>query len=157
MSAFIVSKECMDRVVSAICARSQYGQIIRSFAGIDTNEPSAATEIGRRLFTLNIESIQQRYPDTLDNPDNMPGPCDAKGSTALRMAVTYKAPSISRSPIYSPESLVAGVKALQSLTYQCAEGDVTETPLFKELQAAAGDVAIEIVRRLPAYDKADWG
>lgn len=158
MSAFIVSKECMDNVVRAICARSRYGAVIRTFDGLDTQEPGAATEIGRRLFSLNIEAIYQRYPDTLDQPNNMPGPCDTKGkSTALRMRDAYKAPAMSRSPIYPPDELVAGVKALKCLAYQCAEGDVTETPLFKELEAAAGSVAVEIVHRLPAYDAAEWG
>lgn len=158
MSSFIVSKECMDNVVRAICSRSQYGAIICTFDGIDTQGPGASTEIGRRLFSLNIEAIYQRYPDTQDKPQNMPGEVDKSGkSTALRMRDAYKAPGLSRSPIYPQEQLVSGVKALKCLAYQCAEGDVPETALFKELEAAAGEIAIEIVRRMPAYDNAAWG
>lgn len=132
MSSFIVSKECMDRVVTVICRRNQYGQIIRTFDGLDTAAANAATEIGRRLYSLNIEAVYQRYPDTQDNPDAMPGPIRDGRSEALRLRDTYKAPALSRSPFCAPETMVAGVKAMQCLAYQCAEGDVPERPLFKE-------------------------
>jgi len=151
MSAFIVSKECMNRVVAAICYRSRYGQVIRTFDGIATDSKGAATEIGRRLFTLNVEAIYQRYPDTLDAPDNMPGPVDKSGkSTALRDAARFVA-----LPVHV--DLVAAVKAMNCLSYQCAEGDVPETPLYKELERAIGEIACEFVRRQPAYDAAAWG
>ncbi len=155
MSAFVVSSDCMVRAVQAICARNTYGQVIRTFDGIATEGDGAATEIGRRLFTLNIEAVQQRYPETLDAPDNLPGPCDDNGnSTALRDAIDFCCGVPRRQ---TSEQLAARLKALQCVAYQCAEGDIPDTPLYRELERAIGLVACEIVSRLPAYDQAEWG
>lgn len=156
MSAFVVSDDCMKRVVLAICARNRYGQIVPRFDGIHTQDENAATEIGRRLFTLNIEAVFQRYPDTQDKPENMPGPVDSSGkSTALKDAARFVGPR--RLTTYATETLVDSVKAMRCLGYQCAEGDIPETKLYRELREAIGAVACEIVDRMPAYEKASWG
>lgn len=152
MSAFVVSRECMQRVALTICHRSRYGQVIPTFDGIPTNLPTAPTEIGRRLFTLNIEAVFQRYPDTQDNPDTLPGDIDADGrSVALKEAAAFRtSAALHVNPI-------AGLKAMQCLSYQCDEGNVPETVLYKEREAAIGRIAVHIVEGLPAYDKAAWG
>lgn len=151
MSAFVVSTSCINRVVAVICGRGEYGPIVRQFDGIDTQSRGAATEIGRRLLSLNIEAVMQRYPDTQDNPAALPGDTDA-----LWQRDHYKA-AAGRAGKLDTATLIDGVKALQCLAYQCSEGDVTETPLFRELTAAAGTVALEVVRRQPAYSQAEWG
>ena len=33
-------------------------------------------QTGQLLFDQNLRSIEARYPDTVDNPENAPGPCD---------------------------------------------------------------------------------
>lgn len=33
-------------------------------------------QTGQLLFDQNIRSIEERYPDTVDRPENAPGPCD---------------------------------------------------------------------------------
>jgi hypothetical protein len=158
MSAFIVSPACMERVVRAICYRNRYGQILRTFDGIALADEhgklakGVMDEIGRRLFTLNIEAIYQCYPDTQDNPDSMPGCCDEDGkSTALTDAASFTVKSSA-----SLFDLVHGLKALQCLRYQCSEGDIPERPLFKELEAALAAVACAIVERMPIYEQAPW-
>lgn len=151
MSAFVVDRKCMDRIVRTLTARGRYGQILPRFAGIDTSAPGAATEIGRRLFTLNIEAVMQRYPDTQDNPDNLPGE-----HGAMSIATTYRAPQHSPATL-ARRDLVDGVKALQCLSYQCSEGNVPSTELYREIQAAIGEVCEAIVSSLPEYETAAWG
>jgi hypothetical protein len=150
MSAFVISEQTMLRCVRAITARGHYGMHLRTFAGIATDAPEAATAIGRRLFTLNIEAVQQRYPDTQDNPANMPG---SMGCAALPL--TFNARRITARRV-TPADLIDGIKALQALRYQCSEGDVPGAGLYAELGAAIGALAVEVVATLPEYQKASW-
>ena len=48
-------------------------------------------------------------------------------------------------------------KAITCLLYQCSEGDVPNSPIYGELNRAAGELAQRIVQDLPEYDKASWG
>ena len=48
-------------------------------------------------------------------------------------------------------------KAIHCLLYQCCEGNVPNSPLYDELNHAAGELAHRIVQDLPEYDKASWG
>jgi hypothetical protein len=151
MSAFVIDRQTMDRVVSGICARDRsYGQITRTFAGFDTAERKNGTEIGRQLFTLNIEAVTQRYPDCADDPSNLPGPQDA-----ARQASDYL---WGGSAANDQESMIKTMKAMQCLRYQCSEGDVPETTgLYRELCMAIGKLAENIVRKMPTYEAAEWG
>ena len=150
MSSFVVSEDTMRRAVRAICSRNWYGQIISTFAGIDTSAPTAPTEIGRRLFTLNIEAVYQRYPDTQDTGE-LPGEDDS-----LSMPRTFRAPK--PATVQAPMGQLAGdLKALGCLRYQCSEGDVPNAPLFVALAEAIGVLSYDIVSRMPEYERAPWG
>ena len=52
---------------------------------------------------------------------------------------------------------VEQLKAMCCLLYQCSEGKVPNTPLYGELNRAAGELAQRIVEDLPEYYKASWG
>jgi hypothetical protein len=144
MSAFIVSTDTMDLAVAAICHAGQYGQIAphMDVAGIRiyTSEKGAGTAIGRALWAMNLDACQQRYPSHADRlkagvPGNYIPPCRK----------------------LKPAELVAGFKALECLSYQCSEGNVPDSPLYGELTRVMGEVAVAIVRALPAYERAPWG
>jgi hypothetical protein len=150
MSAFVIDTDAMDRAVQAICAAGRHGMIVGKFDGIDTSASDAGTLIGRRLFTLNIEAVMQRYPDTQDNPDDMPG---TVGCAEYPTTYRFNGRPGARLPA---GRLVAGFKALQGLRYQCSEGDVKGTPLYRELTDVIGTIAADIVERLPAYEAAPW-
>jgi hypothetical protein len=150
MSAFVVDTGTMNRCVRTLCAKGRYGQVIRNFAGIATDAPNAATEIGRRLFTLNIEAVTQRYPDCEDKPEDLPG---TDGCASYPATYRYRG---SRIPPTSRE-MVAGIKALQCLRYQCSEGNVPETPLYREMVTTIGELCENIVETMPEYEAAPWG
>lgn len=145
MSAFVVDITTMDRAVSAICGRNFYGQIVYKFQDIDTQLTDAPTLIGRRLFTLNVEAVMQRYPDTQDNPGDLPG---MDGAAALPLTYVH-----TRSP---SRGLVDGYKAIRCLMYQCSEGDADKSEVFRALNDAAGQVAYAIVATMPEYERAAW-
>ena len=152
MSAFVIDKQTMDRVVSGICAKERVnGQVIRRFSGLDTTIRTNGTEIGRRLFTLNIEAVTQRYGD-----DDLPGPCDVNGKSTARLdAARYV---WAAHPANDQETMIRSMKAMQCLSYQCAEGDVPErAALYRELKAAIGELAEAIVEKMPTYSAAPWG
>ena len=152
MSAFVIDTATMNRVVDTLTARGDYGAILGEFAGIRTTDRDARTRIGRLLFTLNVEAVTQRYVDGREDDMDLPGPTDCRSFPESYSYVVRHRPFVERQT-----RLVAGYKALRCLLYQCSEGDVPKTPLFKELQAAAAEVAHEIVSSLPQYEEAAWG
>lgn len=151
MSAFVVSPQTMTRVVTALLGRSQYDHaVIREFAGLDTGAADAGTKIGQRLFKMNIDAVRQRYPDTVANPEDMPGTYGC-----AKLAKTYKFTGRAGSRL-SLKEWVECHKALHCLQYQCSEGNVPQTAQFKELHAAIGSLADHIVSLLPEYETAGW-
>jgi hypothetical protein len=125
MSAFIVNTTTMDKVVAAVLSRYQS----RTFAGVPVSRETAKA-IGKALFQLNADAVNQRYGERDQPPD-------------------YKWRHADTSDIQQ-------YKAVQCLSYQCAEGDVPERPLYRELEHLERLMAAEIIRRLPAYERAPW-
>ena len=134
MSAFIVSKKTMDRAVMAL-----------KLAGNDlaATDPTA---LGSRLYMLNIEAVGQRYPG--ESPDTMPG-CYTDGQHPDGTQ-GYKHTA---EPFYTK---TAALKALDCLIYQCSEGTIPQTELYKEIQDRAGQLARYIVSETKEYDQARW-
>lgn len=153
MSAFVVGTETMDRCVAALISRDAYGHpIVQTFGGIATQEKDAPTRIGRALFAMNRSAVRQRYPDTVSNPSNMPGPEDAD---TLHKTYTYTPPQVTK-PVSVADRLADGIAALVCLDYQCSEGNVPSKRLYKELEKATGLLAIAAVKDTAAYKAADW-
>lgn len=135
MSAFIVSAETMNKVVRAIVSDEYRGE----FAGITlpgytiSDRKPQATAIGKELFAMNRAAILARYP----------------GDTEYAETPKYR---------YKPVrySEVEMFKAMECLLYQCSEGNVPDTDLYKELEAAKGSLASRIVSNMPEYESAAW-
>jgi hypothetical protein len=58
---------------------------------------------------------------------------------------------------FTDQTAGAILKAVSCLRYQCFEGDVPETPLFKALDGLANALAYEVARKTEEYAKAEWG
>jgi hypothetical protein len=154
MSAFVIDNDTMHRVIRGLFGRAGGHQIVPVFNGAHTmpGERLALdpTATGRELFTMNVEAVTQRYLDFREDPSNLPGPAGAH-----LLPETYQAPDCLAHQL-DRRSMIASYKATRSLIYQCSEGNVPESPLYSELTRAAGELAAEIVRRLPEYDAAPW-
>ena len=156
MSAFVVDDDCMTRVVQAICSMGDYSPLVNLMDGTPTRQADSATKIGRRLFEMNIEAVTQRYPDCKADPSGLPGPVDDQGkSIAHDLAAMFSC--ITPQGKLDTAELIVALKSMECLAYQCMEGNVPETDLYKALNEAIGKVAIEIVHRMPAYQLAPWG
>ena len=51
---------------------------------------------------------------------------------------------------------VQAFKSLRCLMYQCSEGDVPNSELYKQMDDIGERMAVNIVYKLPSYDKAEW-
>ncbi|SFH20714.1 hypothetical protein SAMN05660649_04239 [Desulfotomaculum arcticum] len=129
MSAYIVGKETIDRIVTFI-----HGKLIDTiyhyYPAISDAYKGEPNKLGQNLWAMNVRAIDQRYGE--NNPLNL---------------YKYKC---------QPESKVQVYKSLRGFLYQCMEGDVPKSQLFKDMDRLANDLAGEIVGELPAYKRAEW-
>jgi hypothetical protein len=107
--------------------------------GVDSGLVCAA----QMLWDENLRSINARYPDTVDHPNNIPGPV---GETYRITTADFKG----RVPSLSP---VAILKACDCYEYQACEHDGWTT---SEANAFLGCLRKKCVRNLPGYDDASW-
>jgi hypothetical protein len=142
MSAFVIDADCMDRAINALCARTQHGPILPTFAGVHTQSSDGPTAIGRKLFVMNVAAVLDRYAD--------------QQSGEYAWVMTYRAKGGSPAPASFAE-LAAGLKALHCLKYQASEGDIPQAPIFKELEIAIGTIADAAMGLSPDYARAPWG
>jgi len=133
MSSFLVSRELISRIATFIVreqgGRSSIGRACsRQFPGELDNE-----SLQRELWEMNVAALRQRYGDD---------------------AGVYEF-----SPIYVPQpvNLFALAKDMDCLLYQCREGDVPQTALYKAMQEVRNALCLYLVRSQPEYDRADWG
>lgn len=122
MSAFIVSTNCMDRVVETILQR--HPTATSQFLGLNANE------IGAKLYAMNKAAVDYRYSEDSVVPEYIYHRC--------------------------LDGEIARYKAIQCYLYQCSEGRIDETLLFKEIEAIAAGLAETIIGRLPQYEAAGW-
>ena len=141
MSAFVVTDETINRILylATVDRRGVDNLRWRGVNLLPLDDPACVdplTDLGNRLRALNVAAVRTRYAD---------GAAEMIGSDGPRR---FNAKACSR---------VVAYKALQCWLYQCSEGDVPETPLFKQMDTLRNDIAADIVADLPAYSAAEWG
>lgn len=99
-------------------------------------------EVGQLLVTENLRSIQFRYPDTVSNPENAPGPSEAYWLEPY----TYSDPRYRLTPI-------EGLKAIACYEYQSCEHPEWKDSNAKQFIDALRNSLIE---RVAGFDKAPW-
>jgi hypothetical protein len=136
MSAFVVEPKTINKVLTILSRYNKKGE----WLGIKIQEILNSIEwdlidpqsIGQAMFNLNLRAVDQRYSE---EPDN-------NGYIFI--------PEIHETPI-------SALKALHCWHYQCCEGDVPKTKLYKAFEKIASLLEHEIVTDLVEYDKAYWG
>ena len=88
-----------------------------------------------RFIAMNLEALAQRY-EGID---------------------WGKSPEIKGLQVDLELNVVQLVKALQCLRYQCSEGDVPESEVYRELGDVIHEAMSYTIRLLPDYERADWG
>lgn len=123
MSAFIVQKGTIDRIVTYIEKNKHNWQI--KFDVVDEKE------LGQKLWDLNARAVNFRYAENI--------------------AIKYD--FFERK---SGQSLVAIYKSIDCYLYQCLEGDVPESCLFRQIESVQKDLASRIIFDLPGYHECPW-
>jgi len=126
MSAFLVNNSSISRLADAIRRKSE------KFSKKYTNN----LELAHALYSLNVEALRQRYED-------------------------YKemiSPFVFTSEIWFDDKKgnAQFYKSLCCFTYQCLEGNVPETELYKELEKLENDLAHEIAMKWAGEQGAVW-
>lgn len=105
MSAWMFSHEGMNRVVDAIV----WAHEVKGFEPIDLSAYPTRTDLGNALFAMNSAALYDRYGNDPDYNDPPPG---------------Y---------VYQPSdaSIVQLCKSAHCFQYQCHEGAVPSTDLYK--------------------------
>ncbi len=153
MSAFVCDDKTLNRISNALFYAVKNGGYNKPLPQPDTDLQNIMgdnpAEFGKTIYLMNVNAVEQRYPDCERNPNNLPGQIDADGN---HLPYTFKTVSYSMMP-----SAVVLYKSIQSYLYQCNEGDVDQLPLYKALREYKNALASHIVEKMPDYDKAPWG
>lgn len=140
MSAYITSDETINTVIAFINSDSgRNAHIYRPLEnkGFVWDSFEARRELGRAMRNLNIQGVSARY--------------DEDKVAVLLGEDTYEYTSGFMT------SRIEAYKSLQCWLYQCCEGNVPDSTLYKAFESVRANMAMHIVSRLPEYDKANWG
>lgn len=138
MSCFIVSDKSINAIVNALelnpLFRWNRDKIIHA-AGL---APCCVDEktfqlLAEKLLQMNYEAFDARYNDKTKDGE-------------ISIERNY---SVDGSNVYL-------YKTLQSYLYQCSEGDVNKSELFKALTEFMAFVASEVIGKLDEYKQVPW-
>lgn len=138
MSAWIVSKENIDRVITALLILEKEHPSLPSpvpeLSLIKAQEDVHG--LGTQLWKINEEAVKQRYGRPYK---------DLPGSRVVRYEFGYSGGD--------PYQLI---KSIHCLGYQCSKGDIPETDLYKALRKLEERFEAYLVRTDERYKNADW-
>jgi hypothetical protein len=139
MSAFMVEDKTINNIVNWLGNEIDHMFIIPrklKQLNIDTSVPGWAEDLGHIMFLLNINAVDARYGD---------------GEAARFRQLDY------RFEHTEAVSSMQVLKSLQCWLYQCCEGEVPETELYKLF---AEDIRLflmdKIITGFPEYEQAEW-
>jgi len=142
MSSYVVDDATINKVVAylyfeAMDSRSN-GEIARKLRNLDYNLLSMedCKRLAEDMFSLNVRAVNQRY---------------GEGEAEKFRSLDFKF------QLQSPTSLIKTLKAFECWSYQCCEGDVILSNLYKALGQVAIFLAWRVVHGLPEWEKEGWG
>ncbi|HVB23836.1 MAG TPA: hypothetical protein VNG51_18005 [Ktedonobacteraceae bacterium] len=140
MSAFIVEDKTINKVVTWF-RREVYTQsfTLNELAKkyhINLISDVWDEPLAKAMFQLNCAGVDARY---------------GNGTAKKDVTIPFQFQPVAY------ETEVQVFKALQCWLYQCSEGDVPETKLYKFFSEIENYLARKIVMALPEYDQTTWG
>ena len=148
MSAYMVEREHIRFLVSVArrFARDSFGwqrDENGPWMPFDGTDQDAARKLGQILWTTNLNSVEERYPDTKGKPSRLPGRIDE--------IYIY---SHSKDWPSDMIDMVQVLKSIKCLEYQSCEHDGWKrSEAFRILEALTS----RTIDHLTGYDKAKWG
>ena len=133
MSCFIVGDDTIDRVLSTIELQGGWARFAAPLSCAYIYDWNA---LGRAMLELNLRAFRDRYEDRHDG--NIRDDLEA-----YRWQGRYV-------------PLVEGYKSLRCFLYQCNEGQVSDEPLYRALDAYADRLAVKVAEESEAFRAAAW-
>ena len=134
MSAFVVGENTINEIVTFLYNGPEWSHVrdeILTTAGLDRVDGHTMPLLAESLHAMNVVAVNQRYGEH-NNP--------------LFPGFTWR-----------PSSPIQVCKSLACLRYQCTEGDVPDSPLYKAITSFRDRLTSHIVTGLPEYSEAHWG
>ena len=127
MSSFLVENSTISKLADALRYKSY------EFSGAY----NLTSRLAQDLYDLNIRALRERYDDPTDLIDNFV-------FTSERWELNDK------------KDLAQFYKSLACFIYQCSEGEVPETELYKMLEEAQDKLAYKIAMDRADEQGAEW-
>jgi hypothetical protein len=150
MSAFMVSKEHIDAIIAVIAEGpalsettvQEWKSSIQYAKILPTNSENPLNDLGSLLVRENLSSIHYRYPDTVRNPENTPGPEERYWEKEY----VYQRPA--RVP-----NVIEAFKINECYEYQACEHPGWKTSEAKKI---CDKLRAVLILALPGYNAAPW-
>ena len=138
MRAFLVG----DPTINHIADMMVYGPVSQYISPILPHLEQK--ECANRLKILNLESLNQRYGDNWDDVDAEVSD-ERFDKYPIRIMNNTPAPS-----------LIQSLKHVQCYLYQCNEGNVPDSSLYKDVEKLQNGLIWEIISNMKEYNEATW-
>ncbi len=132
MSAYVVENKTINKIITFLNGNQDMRSYLYHSKGIDLDTHEKSQNFGQRLLALNIQAVNERYNE----------------SESVFQPFEFH---------YELTDEIGAYKALRCLIYQCSEGDVPKTELYKTLNDIENYMAHLIISRLKIYDERPWG
>ena len=137
MSAFIVDDTTINRILTYLyCTpvgyESSYAHDYFKAAGVPLDSEKNLVALGNALAAMNRTAVNQRYSEQ-------------EQVAVFALKLNEKA------------SDVQVLKSLQCFLYQCSEGKVPKTKLYKLMRQFEKVLMSSIISKVTDYEKLEWG
>jgi hypothetical protein len=153
MSACIVGPKTIARVTATLSHTDWKPLGHELFPSTNFTNSTEVYALAVELLALNTAAVNQRYgesdPTFVDHEDEKEFRHEYVNEL-FTFALALRSEE-------DPTPWFQASKSLSCLLYQCSEGDIPKTELFKKLTAFEGTLNTTVIHKLPAYDEAEWG
>ena len=139
MSAFICNNKTINRILTflnnpkGILGDLSYTKELFNKGGFDIENEAGLQNLGKAIKNLNCDAVAQRYNEKKD--------------IEAVEEYTFK---------YEFTTLYQAFNHLRCLTYQCSEGNIPETKLYKLLEKLEQNLEYTIALENPEVKGAEW-
>lgn len=142
MSAYIVNDVTINKIVSYLYAKASgpdpsihWDKTKLGALGFDLSSRDSCAVLARRMFDMNVAAVKARY-----------GEAEGEGF-----------PLLSFKYLFTPATQIEVIKALECWKYQCTEGNISESELYKAMVQIHCLLCTDFIHRLDEYEAAPWG
>lgn len=142
MSAYIVDDETINKVVSYFYAKANGAdssirwEATKLFKmGYDLTSGPSCPELAHKMFDMNVAAVKARYGE-------------AEGEGFPLPPFEY---------LFTLATQIEVIKAIKAWKYQCTEGQVPDSALYKAMVEVHSLLCIDFAEQTQEYEAAPWG